>query len=60
VISFTDRWASQITENLSQIKGAYTTSSHTVVVPGELMAPAMATLVTPIIDEMLDKKRQLS
>lgn len=60
VISFTDRWASQITENLSQIKGAYTTSSHTVVVPGELMAQAMATLVTPIIGEMLDKKRQLS
>ena len=56
VVSFTDRWASLITENLSQIKGAFQNSSNNVVVPGELMAEAMATLVTPIIKQLLRKR----
>lgn len=60
VVSFTECWAKLIGENLSQIKGAYASSSHNIVVPGDLMAEAMAILVTPIIEEMLDKKRQLS
>lgn len=60
VISYTARWAQQIDDNLSQIKEAYTNASHNIVVPGELMAEAMAILIRPIIKEMLDKKRQLS
>lgn len=60
VISFTERWAQQINDNLSQLKGAYSTDSHNFVVPGEFMAESMSLLVTPIIEEMLNKKRQLS
>lgn len=60
VVSFTERWAKQINENLSQIKGAYASDSHNIVVPGELMLQAMAILVTPIIEEMLEKRWQLS
>lgn len=60
VISFTERWAKHVTENLSQIEGVNFSDSHNIVVPGTLMADAMAILVTPIIREMLDKKRQLS
>lgn len=60
VISFTDRWAKYIVDNLSQIKDAFASDSHNVVVPGELMAEAMAVLMMPIIEEMLAKKRQLS
>ncbi len=60
VISFTDRWAKHIVDNLSQIKDAFASNSHNVVVPGERMAEAMAVFMMPIIEEMLAKKRQLS
>lgn len=57
VVSYSERWSKQIDDNLSQIKGAYATESHNIVLPGELMAEAMAILIMPIIEEMLDKKQ---
>ncbi len=60
VISYTERWSKIIDDNLSQIKGAYPSDNHNIVVPGERMAEAMATLIMPIIKEMLNKKQQMS